>query len=302
MVSPASSAEPSGGPAADQEPQPRPPPALTRHIGFLLRRAYVLSSDCAKACIPDDTHLREVAILALLAERQPISQRDLGRLLLVNRSVMVKVLDTMEDKGWVVRARNPRDRRSYALRLTDGGHRALTGRLRDLSNGDDVLTARLTSPERRSLNRALLDLLDDRDLAPIASLSEHSGYLIAQAHHQMRRRAIERLAPTGLHPRDVGVLNALAENRPCSQNQLADSLGVSPPAAVTFVDELEASALVTRQRSTSDRRAYDVQLTHEGERRLQASRAAASELEHDVTVRIGDRNDELRHLLLKLLA
>ncbi len=275
---------------------------MTRHIGYLLRRAYVLSSACSRACIDGDTHLREVAILALLAEREPMSQRELGELLLVNRSVMVKFLDSIEGKGWVLRARNRQDRRSYALRLTTSGRHVLAGWLSDLSNGDDVLTARLTQRERRWLNRALLDLLDNGELAPIASLSEHSGYLIAQAHRQMRRRAVERLAPIGLDPRDFGVLNVLAENRPCSQNQLAASLGVSPPAALTFVDELEASALVTRERSTSDRRMYDVQLTDEGERRLQAARAAASELERDIAVQIGDRHHELRRLLLRLLA
>ncbi|MDQ3104537.1 MAG: MarR family transcriptional regulator, partial [Actinomycetota bacterium] len=212
MLDSASSAETSGKASAAAQPQPGPV-TLTRHIGYLLRRAYVRSNDCARACVPDDTHLREVAILALIAERQPISQRELGELLLVNRSMMVKLLDSIAGKGWVVRARNPRDRRSYALRLTESGHRALSGRLDDLSGGDDVLTARLSTRERRWLNRALLDLLDNRELAPIASLSEHSGYLIAQAHHQMRRRAIERLAPIGLHPRDFGVLNVLAETR-----------------------------------------------------------------------------------------
>ncbi len=53
--------------------------------------------------VPGD--LREVAILALLAEREPTSQRDLGELLLVNRSVMVKFLDVMEARaGSPVRA------------------------------------------------------------------------------------------------------------------------------------------------------------------------------------------------------
>lgn len=301
MVSPTSSAAPSGGTVTGGQ-SGLGPATLTRHIGYLLRGAYVLATDCARACIADDTHLREVAILALLAEREPMSQRELGDLLFVNRSVMVKFLDSIEGQGRVVRARNPADRRSYALRLTPSGRRALSGWLGDLSHGDDVLTARLTQRERRWLNHALLDMLDSRELAPITSLSQHTGYLIAQAHRQMRRRAVERLTPIGLGPRDFGVLNMLAAHRPCSQNQLAASLGVSPPAALAFVDELEARALVTRERSTSDRRVHDVQLTDEGQRRLQAACVAASELENDIAVRIGDRNDELRRLLLRLLA
>ncbi len=300
MVSSASSGATHG--SAATRPQPQLGPAtLTRHVGYLLRRAHVLSNDCSKSCISDDTKLREVAVLALLAEREPMSQRELGGLLLVNRSVMVKLLDAIESKGWVVRARSGRDRRAYALRLTASGHRTLANRLGDLSAGDDLLTSRLSQRERRWLNRSLLDLLDDGKLTLIASLSGHSGYLIAQAHQEMRRRADERLTPIGLGPRDFGVLNVLAANRPCSQNQLAASLGVSPPAATTFVDELEEGGLVTRERSTSDRRVYDVRLTDEGKRRLRAGRAAARELEHDVAARLGDRYEELRRLLLNLL-
>ena len=59
--------------------------------------------------------------------------------------------------------------------------------------------------------------------------------------------------------------------------------------------------MVIRKRSPSDRRVHDVQLTEEGERRLRAARAVASEIDRDITARIGDREDDLRMLLLKLL-
>jgi DNA-binding MarR family transcriptional regulator len=277
------------------------PAELTRHIGYLLRRAHVLWNDCAKACASDDVLPREVAILALLAERQPISQRELGELLQVNRSVMVSLLDSLEKSGRVVRERNPRDRRSYALRLTSSGRDVLVGGLGDLRNGDDVLTSRLDQAERRWLNGALLDLLETPELAPIESLAENTGYLISLAHRQMRQRTVERLAPIGLHPRHFGALNVLADIRPCSQTQLAACLGISPPAALSFVDELEARALVTRERSTTDRRVHDVQLTAEGRGRLGLARAAATGLEDDIVARIGARHDEMRRLLLKLL-
>ena len=164
------------------------------------------------------------------------------------------------------------------------------------------MTARLTPRERDWLNSALLELLDSHELAPISSLSQHSGYLIAQAHRQTRRHVAESLAPVGLTPRDFGVLTVLAGRRPCSQNQLAATLGVSPPAALTFVGELEAGALVTRERTRSDRRVYDVRLTDRGQHCLDRARVVMAGLEHDMIARIGDRNDELRRLLLRLLA
>ncbi len=278
------------------------PATLTRHIGYLLRRAWVLSTDCANACIPDDTPLREVAFLALLAERAPLSQRELGDLLHVNRTVMVALVDAMEAKGWVVRERNPADRRSYALRLTDEGNRARSDLVGDLGRGEDELTARLTGSERRWLNRTLLGTLDNPELAPIASLSDHCGYLIAQAHRQMRARAVERLAPIGLDPRDLGVLSVLRGQQPCSQIQLAGSLGVSPPTALGLAEELEARGLVSRDRSDSDRRVYDVRLTPLGDERLRVAHQAAAGLEAELAAELGDRYDELRRVLLKLLA
>lgn len=275
---------------------------LTHHLGCLLRRAVVLSTDCAKACITDDTALREVALLALLAERAPLSQREVGELLHVNRSSMVKLVDTMEVKGLVVRERNSADRRCYALHLTDKGEVARAELLDELSQGDADLTARLTSDERTWLNDTLTTLLDNPQLTPIASLSQHSGYLIAQSQRLFRTKALERLAPVGLDPRDFGVLAVLAHQQPCSQNQLAGHLGISPPGALACLEDLEGRGFVRRERSDSDRRVHQVTLTAEGERRLKAAKAAAAELDSELGAMLGARrHEQLIRLLRKLV-
>ena len=64
---------------------------------------------------------------------------------------------------------------------------------------------------------------------------------MAQAHRLVRGWALEALAPLELDPRDFGVLSTIARDQPCSQNHLAQVLGVTPPAALTFVEELEAA-------------------------------------------------------------
>lgn len=276
-------------------------PSLTRHLGYLLRRAFVLSGDCARACITDDTTMREIALLALLAERAPLSQREAGEVLHVNRSVMVKLVDAMEAKGLVLRQRNLADRRSYALQLSDEGHRVHNELLAELSRGDDLLTARLSASERDGLNRALIELLDDPELVPIAALAKHSGYLIAQGHRMLRAHAIERLAPVGLDPRDFGALSVLGSRQPCSQNTLASQLGISPSGALGIVEDLENRGLVSRERSESDRRVYDVRLTAEGERKLAGARRAAASLECDVMAHLGERYEPLHRLLLQLV-
>src|SRR4051812_7145389 len=78
-------------------------PRLTQFTGYLLRRAFVRSAGVAKACIPEDAHIREVAVLAILDERGALSQRELAEITHVNQTLVVKLVDGLEAKGWVVR-------------------------------------------------------------------------------------------------------------------------------------------------------------------------------------------------------
>lgn len=289
--------------AAPQPPQPSAPGALPHLTGFLLRRAYAVAADNARACIGEDAHVRDVAMLAVLHERGPLSQRQLADLTRVNRTIMVKLVDHLEERGWVVRERNPQDRRSYALRLTDAGRTALGRLRRDLDRGERLLTRGLTDAEHEQLRTDLRTLLGEEGWLSIDSLSEHAGFLIAQAHRLVRGWALEALEPLGLDPRDFGVLTTIGRDQPCSQNHLARSLGVSPPAALTFVEELESAGLVRRARRVDDRRFYDLTLTAEGERRVAAAQAAAADVQARVVERLGARADaELRHLLAAVIA
>jgi DNA-binding MarR family transcriptional regulator len=60
---------------------------------------------------------------ALAAAREGISQRELGDLLVVDRSNVTGLVDRMEKAGWVRRADDPADRRVYRVALTVAGSR-----------------------------------------------------------------------------------------------------------------------------------------------------------------------------------
>ncbi len=279
------------------------PAGLPQLTGYLLRRAYARAADCAQACIRDDTGLRDVAQLALLEERGAMSQRQLAGLTHVNPTVMVKQVDSLEERGWVARERNPEDRRSYALRLTELGTKALATLRHELDDGERILTQPLTSKERARLRHQLRALLDGEGWMAIDSLAHHNGFLIAQAHRLVREWAADALAPLGVGPRDFGVLSTLGRDQPCSQNHLAEELGVSPPAALGFVDGLEQTGLVRRERHAADRRFYDLTLTAAGERRLAEALEAAASIQARVVERLGKAGDaELQRLLTKVIA
>jgi DNA-binding MarR family transcriptional regulator len=280
-----------------------PPPALQQFTGYLLRRAYVKSVGAADACFPQDTHIRDVAILSIITEHGAMSQRVLGDIIHVNRSLIVKLVDRLEAKGWAVRDRNPDDRRSYALRVTPSGEAALAELNHDLDKAEAELTAPLSRKEVVRLKRRLGELLADDPSLAVTSLRDRTGYLITHAHHLLRGWAEVGLEPFGLGPRDFGVLMTVAREEPCSQAHLASALGVSAPGVLGFLGDLEARGYISRTRNADDRRLLDLTLTERGRTCLAQGLEAARAVHARTVVRLGEEGDaELRTLLAKLIA
>jgi MarR family transcriptional regulator, lower aerobic nicotinate degradation pathway regulator len=109
-----------------------------------------------------------------------------------------------------------------------------------------------------------------------ASLSRRLGFMLVRASAGMTRLGAETLAPLGIDGRHYGVLAALAELGPVSQQTLTDVVAVDRSTMVGFVDELERKGHVRRRRNPSDRRAYALELTESGAR---VERKAAELLE-----------------------
>ena len=60
---------------------------------------------------------------ALVAAGEGISQRELGDVLVVDRSNVTGLVDRMEKAGWLRRTDDPADRRVYRVTLTPAGRR-----------------------------------------------------------------------------------------------------------------------------------------------------------------------------------
>lgn len=274
-----------------------PPEKLQDFTGYLLRRAYLAAIEAANAAIPPPHRMRELLILLLLREQGPLSQQELAGMLQVNRTIMVGLIDALEDAGLVRRERNPADRRSYALAPTDLGRKTLRSLEPALARAERILTRRLTGAERRRLQKALLRAVP----GPLQGgpLAARTGSLIKFAHHARRQLATSALAGVELEPRQFGALLTVREHQPCSQQELAAALGVTPPVVLPLADELEEAGLLQRARNRADRRLYDLTLTGAGEQRvtdaLRIVRRLPSEDRSDPRVR------ELHTLLRKLL-
>src|ERR1700678_814681 len=74
-----------------------------------------------------DAHLanglspRQFHVLALLHDEGPVAQRDLGLTMDIDPSILVTMLNPLEDDGLICRMRDPDDRRRHVVTLTEAG-------------------------------------------------------------------------------------------------------------------------------------------------------------------------------------
>jgi DNA-binding MarR family transcriptional regulator len=276
------------------------PPALAAYAAHLLRRAYIRANLLAPEFGPEHqgaAGARDFQVLDALTAPTAFSQQDLGDRLGINRTTMVKLIDRLEAAGQVTRARNPGDRRSYVLALTDEGRAAIKAMEPAMSAGDDRLTATLAPAERDRLDDLLSTLLS----RTAADGTRRTGSLIAQSHHFVRRRIEDALTDVGLQARHFGALTVLADG-PCSQQQLARRLGISEQAILQIVDDLENAGRVVRERDPQDRRRYALRLTDAGQQALGTARQVVETAEAEMGTTLGaDGRAELKALLIKLV-
>lgn len=115
-----------------------------------------------------------------------------------------------------------------------------------------------------------------------AQLWMSPGFLLSKAADQVESRFAEALRPHHITPREYGVLSAIAQQGPQSQQQLGERLGIDRTTMVNIVDSLEDGDLVRRVRDKVDRRRYAVTLSAKGERLMGQALPAVDAQAHAV--------------------
>jgi DNA-binding MarR family transcriptional regulator len=133
----------------------RLPGRLVDHTSFLLAKLGLESRKrMGDSLATAGVRLQHYAVLSCLDEAGLISQKDVAARIHLDPADLVAVLDDLERDGHVVRGRDARDRRRYALALTPTGRKFLR---------------RLDGMVERA-NDGLLETLDDRDRAQLHAL------------------------------------------------------------------------------------------------------------------------------------
>jgi DNA-binding MarR family transcriptional regulator len=103
---------------------------------------------------------RHFQLLGLLHDRGPTSQRDLGRLMGVEPSVLVGLLNPLEARGFVSRQRAAADRRRHVVSLSTAGDAQLVRAAGAQREAEERLFRGLSDEQRRELAALLLAVRD----------------------------------------------------------------------------------------------------------------------------------------------
>jgi len=101
---------------------------------------------------------RQFQLLGLLHDNGPTGQRELGETMGIDPSILVTMLNPLEESGLVTRRRDAADRRRHNVLLTSGGVRQLTTAARAQRKAEDELFAGLDHDQREQLRLLLVAL------------------------------------------------------------------------------------------------------------------------------------------------
>ncbi|MCR6598735.1 MarR family transcriptional regulator [Bacillus halotolerans] len=127
--------------------------------GFLLGKVLQrLESKFAEGLIPYEINARQYGVLLFIEGNPYSSQKDISENLQIDRTTMVGHIDHLEALGFVERTKNPNDRRSYSLKITEKGNDVLDSRWEFLTKTELEVLAPLNQQERQLFKDFLIKI------------------------------------------------------------------------------------------------------------------------------------------------
>lgn len=172
----------------------RPPlfgPLLSRSTGLIVSKASDLFDAIFESALrPYGLRTKDFIVLAAINSMGPQSQQRLAHRLGIDRTTMVSVVDGLERLGLVDRARDPEDRRKYAIGLTGEGQSLLHDELAPtMLQSLDVFLAPLSIEERALFHKFLWRIVYERDQMETGEVAHELENGSSQPRHENKGAA-----------------------------------------------------------------------------------------------------------------
>lgn len=137
------------------------------------------------------------------------------------------------------------------------------------------------------------------------SASKHRLYFLLQlVAHRLKKRADAALKESaGLTTAQAAALSIIAKDGPVTQRFLADKLSQRESAVMTMAGRLLAAGYISRERSASDGRAWELAITQKGSGALGEIKAPFGEINEVLDKNFdADDTEQIAASLQKILA
>ncbi|MGC8618809.1 MAG: MarR family winged helix-turn-helix transcriptional regulator [Thermoplasmata archaeon] len=129
---------------------------LNSSFGFMLAKAAQKIADIAQESLtPLQLDTRQVGLLMTIKKYEPITQTRISKLLRIDRTTMVALINDLENRGLVVRTESSQDRRVNNLALTAKGTEILDQAWKRILESEEKGLHGLSTSEKQSLIKTL---------------------------------------------------------------------------------------------------------------------------------------------------
>lgn len=137
-------------------PSPRIHPAMRPFVGYCMAKiAFQFRARMDEGLAGYGIVAPQCGMMALLHKVGPMTQIELGGYLAIDKATMVRFLDDLEEKKWLVRVTDPKDRRAKVLQLTKAGEKTLAGALKVKDAIENEMLGVLTKAERETFAKLI---------------------------------------------------------------------------------------------------------------------------------------------------
>ena len=137
--------------------------SIFNSMGFMLGKVTEqMIEKCNKELATCQIDAKEYGILTVIISMAESTQQQVGEVLRIDRTSMVKKVDHLESLGYILRIKNATDRRTYNLKLTDAGEQILNEFWPIMLNCERNVLSPLTDEEVLNLKIVFTKLIKAR--------------------------------------------------------------------------------------------------------------------------------------------
>lgn len=109
----------------------------------------------------------------------------------------------------------------------------------------------------------------------------------------------DRMRDFGLNPVEFSVLSLIGRNAGITARQICEELAMPPPKLAKLLAVLDRRALIHREATQADRRAFHLSLTQDGHRLRAQVEPIVQQLEVEASAQLTDRQRDMVNSLLQ---